>query len=1211
MFKKVLGTITTAQEGAKAEESKPQMESLQRLVAQNSNFQFGTNVLLNSGVISPKILAKLNKYRPNPEAMRLLSAIDMSNESLAREIGLDSNFLDMNEDFLKSGQAVKAAVEKGMLDLARALIDRGYNVPDSLLIDAIRDDKRELIRNTIQGQFYGREGCIELDFWYLVHEHFHEEATLLQEIEPLIRQITVGYDFSNPASFDQILNDRLVQTSALSAALRRGQDTLATMLLEIDPRLVQNEFVSLAIKTSCMEFLRRVWSGDHELAEGSELKKRKRKSVIWDTLDQGQGEKSLKLSNIIEQFLTRKKVAEVKQILTWPEAASEPGLVKVLIDYEQQDLAKSLLSKGDLPIDSEDVINSFEKRQYELCVRMVQSKEARVALETPAMQAELVKLLANGNTCLPAIEMLNLVSNKAWNLDLTKPLCSILVGFAKKTTELVVCHAPLLFIALAAEFLTRLSDVSLQHETRCLATAKFIIDFGMAIEDSIKEEEELKYFMTQKDSRNRTVLTICSDNRFYSLLEHDEIGTIVSKMWNGAKKNYGLMGALTLYQSLEAPSSSEEAMSFAKPLDFSKPYIFQYEQWTESCSLRFLAQAIAGIIHVIVYQMLIYTAISEQSFYNVAASSKAVVYLRIAQVWVAGIACDHFLHILFAWKTHRQYHINIFRLVDYLMFIVTILIMIEIQNKLMGPGKPITFIDPSVFNAILHSIMVVVIWIRFMSLIIASKRFGPFLRMLFLMIESTLNFFVLFTCMGICCSAIFTSLFNASSNQFTNFSTSIRSLFASSVGNFDLTDFSDNIGLGAVLLGIFCVLANALMLNLIIALLANIYDDLKDKVDSEHRAVVVSYYNRWSWDENYGVLIFMPTPLCFLSLMFSPFFLGPEPAKWNRFYSRVFYVIYAVVQFLFFLLGGLFWLIPCYFKGFLFYPKSQASAHQIQQGDQPAAGGILVDEEAKEEEEEAEDLEQSKYRTFDVRLLFMWSVIGLPWLFWSLFRDCRDFWKLLYVSSVQSTEIEGSKINALVTEKFIMDVQMVLKSITTPVVSLEQFVETWFMVDQSNFNSGENGQDSSSTERKDLAMDYFSQFISSSNDETIDIVRMKMLLPRRVGHVYDEEYLQRARHVNVPWFLKGVRKYQQQIGSINIGGLSIPKKAEQKSQTSSIDKEQLDTVQKTIKEMEQRFSDLLLSARNVKMEMENRTKALKALGTVAKAEDEVPRETLW
>jgi hypothetical protein len=401
------------------------------------------------------------------------------------------------------------------------------------------------------------------------------------------------------------------------------------------------------------------------------------------------------------------------------------------------------------------------------------------------------------------------------------------------------------------------------------------------------------------------------------------------------------------------------------------------------------------------------------------------------------------------------------------------------------------------------------------------------------------------------------------------------------------------------------------MLNLIIALLANIYDDLKDKVDSEHRAVVVSYYNRWSWDENYGVLIFMPTPLCFLSLMFSPFFLGPEPAKWNRFYSRVFYVIYAVVQFIFFLIGGLFWLIPCYFKGFLFYPKSQASAHQIQQGDQPAAGGILVDEEAKEEEEEAEDLEQSKYRTFDVRLLFMWSAIGLPWLFWSLFRDCRDFWKLLYVSSVQSTEIEGSKINALVTEKFIMDVQMVLKSITTPVVSLEQFVETWFMVDQSNFNSGENGQDSSSTERKDLAMDYFSQFISSSNDETIDIVRMKMLLPRRVGHVYDEEYLQRARHVNVPWFLKGVRKYQQQIGSINIGGLSIPKKAEQKSQTSSIDKEQLDNVQKTIKEMEQRFSDLLLSARNVKMEMENRTKALKALGTVAKAEDEVPRETLW
>lgn len=1210
MFKKALGTISTSQEGAKTEEPRQELESLQRLVAQNSNFQFGTNVLLNSGVISPKILAKLNKYRPNPEAMRLLSAVEMTNDSLAREIGLDAHFIDMNEEFLKSGQAVKAAVEKGMLDLARALIDKGYNVPDSLIIDGIRDNNHELIRNTISGQFYGREGSIELDFWYLVHEGFHQEAAMLQEIEPLIRQITVGYDFSQSSSFDQILIDRLVQTSALSAALKRGQDNLAVMLLRMDPRLVQSEFVTLAIKNSCMEFLRMVWTGDHELNEGLEVKKRKRRSLIWDQLEQGQGgERVLKLASIIEQFLTRKKVAEVKQILEWPEAVNEPGLVKVLIDYEQQDLAKTLLSKGDLPIDSEDVINSFEKRQYELCVRMVQSKEARVALETPAMQTALVKLLGTGSTCLAAIEMLNLVSNKAWNMDLTKTLCATLVAFAKKTTELVVCHAPLLFIALSAEFVTRLSGISLQHETRCLATAKFIIDFGMAIEDSIKEEEELKYFLTQKDSRMRTVLTICSDNRFYSLLEHDEIGTIVSKMWNGSKKNYGLMGALTLYQSLEAPSSAEEAMSFSKQLDFTKPYIFQYEQWTESCSLRFLAQAVAGIVHVIVYQMLIYTAISEHSFYNVAASSEAVVYLRISQVWVAGIACDHFLHLIFAWKTHRQYKINIWRIVDYIMFAVTILIMIEIQNKLMGSGNPITFIDPSVFNAILHSVMVVVIWIRFLSLIIASKLFGPFLRMLFLMIESTMNFFVLFTCLWIWCAAIFTSLFNASSGQFTNFSTSIRSLFASSVGNFDLTDFSDNIGLGAVLLGIFCVLANALMLNLIIALLANIYDGLKDKVDSEHRAVVVSYYNRWSWDDGYGILIFLPTPLCFMSLCTLPFLLSENHGKWNKFFSRKFYIIYAVAQFALFVVGGLFWMIPCYFKGFVFYPKSQASVRNMQQVELPLEGAI-IEEEAKEEEI-PDEAEHQHYKAYDIRLFFLWIVVGLPWLSWSLIRDCKDFWHLLYTSSTQSTEIEGSKISSLVTERFIKDVQLVLKSITTPTVSLDQFVETWYMVDQSNFHGDQSGLDSSSSERKDLAMDYFSQFTISSNDETIDLVRMRMLLPKRVGHVYDEEYIQRARHINVPWFLKGVRKYQQQIGSINIGGLSIPKKAEQKSQVSSIDKEQLEFVQKHIKELEQRFSDLLLSARNIKLEMEGRTKALKALGSAAKAEDEVPRETLW
>ena len=58
------------------------------------------------------------------------------------------------------------------------------------------------------------------------------------------------------------------------------------------------------------------------------------------------------------------------------------------------------------------------------------------------------------------------------------------------------------------------------------------------------------------------------------MLENDMIGTIVTKMWIGNNRNYGIMGASTLYKSFNSPSASEEAMQFARRMDLKKPYMF-------------------------------------------------------------------------------------------------------------------------------------------------------------------------------------------------------------------------------------------------------------------------------------------------------------------------------------------------------------------------------------------------------------------------------------------------------------------------------------------------------------------------------------------------------------------------------------------------------------------------------------------------------------
>lgn len=75
----------------------------------------------------------------------------------------------------------------------------------------------------------------------------------------------------------------------------------------------------------------------------------------------------------------------------------------------------------------------------------------------------------------------------------------------------------------------------------------------------------------------RDVFTLIARNGFYTLLENDDVGTIVTKMWMGPKQNYGILGASTIINSFNSAPNSDEAMKFSAKIDTSKPYFFHFE----------------------------------------------------------------------------------------------------------------------------------------------------------------------------------------------------------------------------------------------------------------------------------------------------------------------------------------------------------------------------------------------------------------------------------------------------------------------------------------------------------------------------------------------------------------------------------------------------------------------------------------------------------
>lgn len=118
------------------------------------------------------------------------------------------------------------------------------------------------------------------------------------------------------------------------------------------------------------------------------------------------------------------------------------------------------------------------------------------------------------------------------------------------------------------------------------------------------------------------------------------------------------------------------------------------------------------------------------------------------------------------------------------------------------------------------------------------------------------------------------------------------------------------------------LLANVLLLNLLIALLSNVYSEVISRVECEYRAVVVMHYEKWNWNAEYGLLIFLPSPLSYIALLLCPLYIFiKDTTKLNDILCRICYVIYAIPQFIMYILTSLLLILPVYAKGFLFFGR--------------------------------------------------------------------------------------------------------------------------------------------------------------------------------------------------------------------------------------------------------------------------------------------------
>jgi hypothetical protein len=258
-------------------------------------------------------------------------------------------------------------------------------------------------------------------------------------------------------------------------------------------------------------------------------------------------------------------------------------------------------------------------------------------------------------------------------------------------------------------------------------------------------------------------------------------------------------------------------------------------------------------------------------------STNAKNFLIIYLIMVNLLIFDIINQIFYMCLSKREFQIEIWTYLDLFLFIFAWLLIVDTKEftgeykdyEIIEGAKDILWSiqlpflkelkaeDPTFsthmsfwFRETILIINNILVWCRLAGFLLTNKTMGPVIRMIFAMTKLLIKYIIIIVIFLACCGGIFTAIFNRESTQFKDFSTSVVTLFGGFLNTFDCYKFDDSsFYFGSVILLIYVCIAAVLFVNILIAILSNVFEDLMKSVDASHRAVIIHYYKKLRREE--------------------------------------------------------------------------------------------------------------------------------------------------------------------------------------------------------------------------------------------------------------------------------------------------------------------------------------------------------------------------
>ncbi len=485
---------------------------------------------------------------------------------------------------------------------------------------------------------------------------------------------------------------------------------------------------------------------------------------------------------------------------------------------------------------------------------------------------------------------------------------------------------------------------------------------GELLISEVHDDSELNEIFMDRDLDGRPMIEIAGAYEVLALFKHKSITTVTEKFWSGPYISNQLPfdgNSMLLGNLLHNPTSRIDLFYRSLSKLVGRDYMaypthnFQYVTWRDGLQSRYIFESLFYIALFIYtyyltaastyYGRAAYTIINQRKNDNVTPTlqdvtdigqnfSSMVDILRQAQCYLLSLFIVNFRHIFlgaFALLTGRPMkamytEIMLDALLNFCIALYYFYVYSDFDDVLNYRSNirifnthMTTFWDGNGWIVPLYSIILVLIFLRSLNLLEVHTVIGPFIEMIKQMFFRLGTFSLLFAILLFFFAMVASIYLPYSIVEHRALYRSLVTLFQTSIGVFDINLMNSEMK-AEIFTFIYVIVFNILLLNLLIAILTQVYTTISDEADTLYVNDIVVLQALYSPHEEYSSIIDAFPPLnfvfgfiCLPTLLLTP---APKREAVNAFFLKIEYTLALILVLGVYLACELFFLALCYVK---------------------------------------------------------------------------------------------------------------------------------------------------------------------------------------------------------------------------------------------------------------------------------------------------------